>query len=223
LKLTYLFLTIFVFSCSSLKYNSSTKKFLPELGEIGVYKSYLLDHNYQSKTVTFVGDPVRLKVEEITVKEREIFKKNDSPANIGMDSTLISIEVLDKISIIQQINSNKDLLKHLKKTDNYRLVSKVVVHFSNDIMDSILSSEEIYLIQNRQNTLSLELRKNNKAISQIEFSEGIIVDFNALDFCWGLNKRREAEIFDIVPVGSNCNGDTYKTAKKVEKKNEFKF
>jgi hypothetical protein len=90
-------------------------------------------------------------------------------------------------------------------------------------LNKLRNSDELYLIQNKEKTLSLELRKENKSIGFVEFVEGKIVDFKTSDFCWGLNKRRETEIFDLVPEGSNCNGDTYKTAEKVEKKNKFKF
>jgi hypothetical protein len=63
----------------------------------------------------------------------------------------------------------------------------------------------------------------NKIFDQVEFTDGKIVKFKTSEFCWGLNKRREPEIFDLVPEGTECSGDTYKSAKKVVKKNEFKF
>jgi hypothetical protein len=101
--------------------------------------------------------------------------------------------------------------------------SQVTVHFPNSILKEIASSDEIYLIQNRAKTLSLSLLTENKIFDQVEFTDGKIVKFKTSEFCWGLNKRREPEIFDLVPEGTECSGDTYKSAKKVVKKNEFKF
>ena len=88
---------------------------------------------------------------------------------------------------------------------------------------NIRASDELYLAQNKEKTLSIELRKDDKSIGDIEFVQGRIVNFHTSDFCWGLNKRREAVVFDIVPTGSSCSKETFKTAKKAEKKNEFKF
>lgn len=221
----YILLFVVVASCKPIQYKQSTDVSLPELGTLGIYNTYLLGNDYQPKTITDLNDPVRLKWEEIKIQKREIFIKKDSLSlsSPQKDSTLISFDILDKVGLLEQMNADKDLMKYLRKNEKYKLVSEVTVHFPNNILQEIQSSDEVYLIQSKTKTLSLRLLKDNKIFNQIEFADGEIVKFKTTEFCWGLNKRREPEIFDLVPDGTECSGDTYKSAKKVEKKNEFKF
>lgn len=216
-------LFVVVVSCKPIQYRHSTDISLPELGTLGIYTSYLLGNDYQPKTITNLSDPIRLQWEAITIQKREIFTKKDTLITSQKDSILISFEILDNVGLLKQINADKELMKYLRKNEKYKLVSEVTVHFPDNILQQIQSSDEIYLTQNKAKTLSLNLLKNNKVSSQIEFTDGKIVKFKTSEFCWALNKRREPEIFDLVPEGTECSGDTYKSAKKVEKKNEFKF
>lgn len=223
MRILFLVALITIVSCKPLFYRQSTDTSLPELGTMGIYTSYLLGYDYQPKTIANLTNPVRLKWEEIKIKKREIFIKKDSLSPPLKDSILISFEILDKVGMLKQMNVDKELMKYLRKNEKYKLVSQVTVHFPDNILQEIQSSDEVYLIQSKTKTLSLSLLKNNKIFNQIEFTDGKMVKFKTTEFCWGLNKRREPEIFDLVPEGTECNGDTYKSAKKVEKKNEFKF
>ena len=219
----YLLLLLTVVSCGTIKYKSTTAENLPELGTIGVFTNYLLEKDHQSKTVVTFSIPIRLSYKDISIKERELFNKKDTLNTIPKDSTLISFEILDKISLVKQINADAALLKYLTKASNYKLVTQVTIHFSDSVYSRIKKADEVYLMQRKQNTLTLELRKDNKTLDWVEFTDGAIVNFKALEFCWGQNRRRDIEIFDLVKSGSNCGEDTYKSVKKVKKKNEFKF
>ena len=223
MRFIYILFFLVVASCKPIQYKHSTDVSLPELGTMGIYTSYLLGNDYQPKTIANLSEPVRLQWEAITIQKRKIFIKKNSLYIPQKDSILTSFEVLDKVGLLKQINADKDLMKYLRKNEKYKLVSKVTVHFPEAILQDIQSSDEIYLTQNKTKTLSLSLLKGNKVFNQIEFTDGKIVKFKTTEFCWGLNKRREPEIFDLVPEGTECSGETYKTAKKVEKKNEFKF
>lgn len=210
-------------SCSNLKHKSTLQESLPELGTIGVYKTYLLDANYQPKAVLSLSTPIKVHLEKVKIEPRPLFNKRDSIQQPVKDSIHISLEILDKLSVIHEINLNETLLDFLKGTNQNRLVSKIEILFPDPVLNQILAAEEIYLVQNRQKTLSLELRSGNKKTEQVEFSEGTITRFQTTEFCWGQNGRRKIVVFDLVPAGSNCSSPTYKSVKKVRKKNEFKF
>ena len=210
-------------SCKPIQYKQSTDTSLPELGVVGIYTNFLLGNDYQPKTIISLSGPVRLQWKETRIQKRKFFVEKDSLSPLQKDSTLISFEILDKVGLLTQVNADTDLIKYLRKNERYKLVSEVTVHFPSNIQKEIKASDEIYLIQNKSKTLSLSLLKENKIFSRVEFNEGKIIKFKISEFCWGLNKRRETEIFDLVPEGTECSGDTYKTAKKAEKKNEFKF
>lgn len=211
-------------SCKPIQYKQYTDKSLPELGTLGIYTSYLLGNDYQPKTIINLSDPVRIQWEEIKIQKRGIFaKKRDSLSPQPKDSILISFEILDKVGLLRQMNADKELMKYLRKNENYTLASQVTIHFPEPILRQIQSSDEIYLTQTKAKTLSLSLLKNNEILTLVEFTDGKIVKFKISEFCWGMNRRRVPEIFDLVPEGAECSGDTYKTARKVVKKNEFKF
>jgi len=223
LKYISLLIILVLFSCKPLQYVNKTDKVLPELGTFGVYSNYLLDNSHIPKSVVALKNPVRLKVQEIKVEKRAIFNRRDSLQASQKDSSLVSIEILDNISLISQLNKDKDLLEYLKKGENYSIVSKTKIHFPTSILQTIQSADEYYLVQNKEKTLSIELRQNNNLLEVIDFSDGKIVDIKVSDFCWGQNKKRKIEIFDFVPKGTSCNKNTYKSAQKAKKKNEFKF
>lgn len=210
-------------SCKPIQYRQTTDVSLPELGTLGIYTTYLLGNDYQPKTIANLNKPIRLQWEEIKLQKREIFTKKDTLSPPQKDSTLITIKILDKVGLLEQMNADRDLMKYLRKNEKYKLVSQITVHFPETILQLVQSSDEIYLTQSKAKTLSLSLLKNNKIFNQIEFTDGKIVKFKTSEFCWGLDKRRELDIFDLVPEGTECSGETYKSVKKVEKKNEFKF
>tara|TARA_E500000318_G_scaffold106763_1_gene115146 strand:- start:117 stop:800 length:684 start_codon:yes stop_codon:yes gene_type:complete len=224
-KTNLLFFIIFCLlsSCDSLKHTTQVKKTLPELGTIGVYETYLLGTNYQPKTILSISEPVKVHLEKIKIEQRQVFIKKDSIQQPKQDSTHVTLEILDKLRVINEINTNPTLLSYLMETNQNRLVSQVRITFPESILSQLLAAEEIYLIQNRQKTLSLELRSGNRKTGQVEFSEGTIVSFQTSEFCWGQNERRKIVVFDVVPKGSQCSETSYKSVKIVKKKNKFKF
>lgn len=213
----------FLASCKPIQYKQSTDTSLPELGVLGIYTNYLLGKDYQPKTIISLSEPVRLQWEVTKIQKRKIFVEKDSLNPLRKDSTLVRFEILDKVGLMTQVNADKELMKYLRKNEGYKLVAEVTIHFPTNILKEIEASDEIYLMQDKSKTLSLSLLKDNKIFNQIEFTDGKIVKFKISEFCWGMNRRREPEIFDLVPEGTECSGDTYKTARKVVKKNEFKF
>lgn len=222
-KLFFFFILSLLSSCHSLKHTNQLKKTLPELGTIGVYETYLLGTNYQPKTVLSLSEPVKVHLEQIKIEPRQLFTKKDSLQQSIQDSTHVTLEILDKLRVINEINENPTLLSYLMETNQNRLVSQVRVTFPEPILKQLLTAEEVYLIQNRQKTLSLELRSGNRKTGQVEFSEGTIVNFQTSEFCWGQNERRRVVVFDLVPTGTQCSETSYKSVKKVRKNNEFKF
>lgn len=212
--------SIFLFSCKSVLYKTETKKSLPELGTIGVFENYITQQITNEKSIIDLSIPLRLKTERVTESKRELFNSKDT---INPSKNYLILEILDKFSLLEQINQNKELSGYLKNNSKLRVVTQVSIDFSETIELEILNSQEIYLIQNKQRTLSLELRNDNKTTKIIEFSEGRIIDFKASEFCWGTKKGFKVQILDVVDTGSECHGDLYKTYKRAKRKTEFNF
>ncbi|MEM7087108.1 MAG: hypothetical protein AAF489_13055 [Bacteroidota bacterium] len=218
----YVFLLVLFSACNTLKYTSSTEKVLPELGTIGVFKEFVLHKSYEGKSVITLEQPLRLQWQEMKVSERQFFKKSDSKAQ-KTDSTLLIIEVLDQLGLIQQINQDIPTLSFLKKAEECQIITGVTLSYSEMILDTFRKADEAYLIQNKEKTLSIELRQDNKFLSTVEFSQGTIIAIQKASFCWGQNKRKEVVIFDLTSPGMSCSNDTYRTARQAKKKNEFNF
>lgn len=220
----FLLLTVLLsVSCNTLKYKTTSETKLPELGAIGYSQNYLLNKQFQSKTTVSITDPIRVIAKEITISDRKLFTPKNNSEKKVTDSTLVSFEIFDKVALIKQINQDPELLAFLRKSETDHIVTASTHSVDALILKIIDSADELYLIQNKQKTLSLELRKNNKPFETIEFSNGIITSYKVSEFCWGLNKRRDPQVFDLVESGTGCGENLYKSAQKAEKKNEFKF
>ena len=218
----YVFLLVLFGACNTLKYTSTTQKALPELGTIGVFKEFALHHSYEGKSVVLLDQPLRLQWREMKITERNLFKKSDSSAR-KVDSTLLVIEVLDKLGLAQQLNQNTASLEFLKKAEDCQIITGLTLFYAEEILHTFREADEAYLIQNKEKTLSIELRRENNYLATVEFASGEIKSIEKSSFCWGQNKRRDIVIFDLVPSGSSCTNDTYRTARQAKKKNEFKF
>lgn len=223
IRILLFFFATFLFSCNTIKQKKTLAQKLPELGTIGVYKDYLIADVEETKTIPSLVEPVRVKIEELTISERNWFVKKDSLAVDKEKITLLKISILDHFSLIQQFNKDKTLRNYLSSIDNIKLVSEVVISFPNNILESIRNSDEAYLVQNKEKTLSVQLRKANKVLKVIEFEEGVIAQFKASSFCWGSNQGQRIQIVDLISPGAKCNNNSYRSAQRAKRKAEFKF
>ena len=222
-RILLFFFAVFVSSCTTIKHKKTLAEKLPELGSIGVYKDYLIADVKETKTIPSLDKPVRLKIEELTISERNWFAKKDSLALEKEKTTLLKISILDHFSLIQQFNKDKTLRNYLASIDNVKLVSEVVMSFPNNILESIRNSDEAYLVQNKEKTLSIQLRKANKVLKVIEFEDGKIAQIKASSFCWGSNQTQRVQIVDLISPSAKCNTNSYRSAQKAKRKAEFKF
>jgi len=212
-----------VVSCKSIQHKQEKEVKLPELGSIGLYEDYALENRALTKSVPSLTQGVRLQVETIKVSKRNLFTKKDSIPATKKDSLLYSFQLLDPLGMINQLNKDRELMSYLKKGDVYRMVTQITMHLPDNKITALKNADEMYLVQRKEKTLSIELRKENKAFDRIEFDEGTITSYKASQFCWGTKKGFRVGILDLVPVGSPCSSQTYTTAKKAARKTEFKF
>lgn len=207
-------------SCKSITHQTEIKKSLPSLGHLGIFQKYIAQEIINEKAIITINTPLRIKVESIRESKRELFTGKDS---VNPTKKYLSLEILDKFSLLEQISQNEELLGYLKSNANVRVISKVFIEFSETVTQEILKAQEYYLVQHKEKTLSIELRNENKTTRIIEFSEGIIVDYESSEFCWGTKKGYKVELIDLVEEGHRCNTEAYKSYKKAKRKSEFSF
>ncbi len=223
-KIFLLALTAVLLSaCSQITHRTVTETQYPELGTLGVYKNYTLQTIAQSKTIMDLEAPLRLMAVQQKVAKRKIFVKKDSLQRKKNDSLLVSLEILDKISLVETLNKDKELVRYLKGGNDFGVVTGVTIHFPETLRSSIARAQELYLVQNKEKTLSIEVRNQNKVAKTIEFGEGKIVSYKASHFCWGTSNGYKVRIMDLVDEGKTCGEDQYKSAKRAERKTEIRF
>lgn len=213
-------MSLFLVGCSSLHYKKTTQESLPSLASIGDFKSYVLDTSIENSGVLKVSTPIKISVSKISINKRNFLTKKKQKTEEKLDSTQIKLTIIDKLSLLDQIKDNKDLLTFLKINSSQKIVTDVIIQFPNDIMNTLLEAEEVYLVQNKQTTLSLEIRKNNKRKQLVEFSEGIILNYEASYFCWGALNNQKIRLVD---VSNNCSDGSSKSYKKVKQKATIQF
>jgi membrane carboxypeptidase/penicillin-binding protein PbpC len=218
--ITILIITFLISSCNTIQYSKKTNHRLPELGVIGNYKNLLLEDTQISKTILPLQEAIVIKKELIEEAKRKLFTKDSLPQET---KTSIKFSIIDKMGVVNQINNNSQLLENLKLTSQNKIVTEVKIAFPKSIENTILQADEVYLVQEKESTLSLQLRNNNKVSETISFSEGTILDYKASQFCWGKSSKNKIEIFDLVPSNSSCGEELYNSATKAKKKTEFKF
>ena len=208
--------------CSSLKYSTAVLEDSPELITIGEFKKYATDSYANPKGMITLSSPLRLKTQKIVLKKRSLFS-NDSLRNIQQDSVLISFEILDKFALIEQMKTSQTTSAFLKQNPKESIVTKISMSLPEYLQQRVMECDEVYLIQNQRNSHSITLYKNNTLIETISFADGAIVNFETSSFCWGQNKKRRIEIFDLVDKRHTCDGGLYKSANKAKKAHELSF
>ncbi len=222
MKLFYSIIAIFLLGCAQIKYSKSIQRKLPELGTIGVFEQYFVKDVLQPKAFVSLDSPVRVKAEKVIVSKRQIFTKKDSTSK-PLDSTLVTLSIVEPRSIVNQINKDKDLFLYLKNQENFKIITKTEINFPDILLHKIFSSEELFLNQSETGLLSLRLVTDGKDIGNINFSEGRTVDFHASNFCWGFNKGYKVQLIDIVEHGTGCGENGYLSYSRAEKKAQIKF
>ncbi|MEL6809708.1 MAG: hypothetical protein AAFP76_00040 [Bacteroidota bacterium] len=209
--------------CQSIQYHKVEDRRLPELGAIGIFKEFTLQEVQQTRTIVDLSKPIRIMGSPILVSKRDFFRKKDSLAPKAKDSTLLRLKIMDSYSLVQRINEDKKLVQFLKSGNDFRIITEVTMSYPAEILEKLNKADELYLIQQKEKTLSIQLRENNKASGSLDFANGTIVDIRASEFCWGTPKGYKVVLMDLVPVGSNCSGRMYKSAEKAERKADIRF
>lgn len=224
MKINYIIILLLISGCTTFQYTKTSEKVYPEIGTIGVFEKYVFQKINNPKTILKIDTPIRLDIQNIEIKKINFFKNKDSLTRKKKDSILVKLKVVDELSLVQQINKNKELLNYLKRTNDNTVVTEVTINYPNVILSKLKNADELYLVQNKEKTLSIQLRKNNKILDPIEFSSGKIVNYKVSNFCWGSSsKYGKVKIISLTGNNTRCNADTYNSPKRAERKTKVKF
>jgi len=236
-----LILVVLVSSCKTVRINKQPQRIASsaiEFGTIGELNSNLEINAFQTNAIPKYQEKIRVQV-AIVLHNKSTFNalkkasklqgKNvaikfiDSLAN---KPKYVSFQLIDYVSIVTQLNSEKNssIIEHLKIAPKSRLVTTISINFSNPLLKSIESAEEIYLVNNKHKKYGLALYKSNKLYKTIELTSSTIFAYKLSSFCWTLNKRKEPILINVISENLECKNKTYSSYQKaLPKEQKVKF
>jgi hypothetical protein len=232
---TYLFSILIIFWLSSCKVGSfghDNGIFLPSQSLPGTIVVK------QSKNFTEAGFPkleekIKLSIQKKLFTKnsiREYNKKvhqNEQKVEI-IDSLELKphhykLEIADKIGLITALNhiENNNLRTYLQTTQKNLIITSVEVYFPSEVSVLIDKASEIYLVNNKSSSYSLELFNKDRTRSIIDFREGTSFGYGFSAFCWRENNRRQPEVAAFRKKGRSCPGNTEKNPDKFKSEDIF--
>lgn len=237
IKILYLLITsCLIFSCKIGSIGQEQGKFLtsePILGTIGIYKDDIISPNFTSAGMAEFEEKIKLTSGFQLFQKSSIKKYNKGVLSdedqlriidsLNIHPGYFKFEIGDKVGLIRALNSpnNQNLKEYLEITKGNQILIGVDIYFPQEITLLIQNATEVYLVNNKKSSYSLELLNRDKTTRIIHFDEGRSFGYYFMSFCWKENKRRKGNIAAFRPINSSCPGSTFKNPKKIYSEDIF--
>lgn len=237
--IAYFSLIICCYSCKSISVNNESQKTTTQniqLGTIGEQKDFILEQDYNHIALPKYKNLIKVNIIKNSFNKStyKAFKKAEILQNVSVaieyvDSSkvkpsFIKLEIADRLPIINSLNNNNDIFEYLKNKSASHIITSLSIAFDIDILQSIQNSDEAYLADSGIDGYVLVLFKDEIEQRIIKFMEGVVFAYQASNFCWQEDDRRQLNIVDIVESTDKCPSNTYRSAKRAKKKiNYYKF
>lgn len=154
------------------------------------------------------------------IKEEEKLKIVDS---LNIHPTHYVVEIADKVGLIAALNGdqNENLKTFLERTRKSVIVTSMHIYFPAELETLIDQASEIYLVNNKKSSYSLEVLKKDRTREIVEFNDGIAFGYDFSSFCWSEDFKHQLEIAALKENGRSCPGDTEKKPEKLKNKDLF--
>lgn len=205
----------------------------PIIGSIGIFKGDIISEYFSPAGKAELDEKIRLTKEFQKFNKSKIKKYNEDILNedeklkivdsINLHPGYFKFEIGDKVGLIKALNgpNNQNLKKYLEVTRDNQILTGVDIHFPQDITTLINNATEVYLINNKKSSYSLELLNKDRTTRLIHFDEGRAFEFYFMSFCWKENYKHMAEIAAFRNPNSSCPGSTFKKPDKIYSKDIF--
>lgn len=236
-KILYLLITsCLIFSCKIGSIGQEQGKSLvsePVIGSIGIFKEDIISGKFTSAGITEMDEKIRLTsnfqlFKKSTIKKynRGVLHKEDQIQiidSLNIHPGYFKFEIADKVGLIKALNSymNQNLKEYLEITKGNQILIGVDIYFPQEITSLIQNATDVYLVNNKKSSYSLELLNRDRTTRIIHFDEGRSFGYYFMSFCWKENKRRKADIAAFRPVNASCPGSTLKNPNKIYSEDIF--
>lgn len=229
------FLLIILFisfaSCQTLKIKDKTYKVsnaTTEIGSIGLSKSLYIKNDFSTRTFPLLENKIRVDVTIVPFNKKankfylQKAKYNQNQSKIDYIDSLdtkpemVTITILDVAAYVLEINSenNKNVITFLKDVKKSKVVTSIAVTLSVENMAKIKQADAYYLTNNQDKKYTLVLFKSGKKTESIDLQSGVVLAYELSKCCWGLNKKNNWYLADIIEDCKSCKGNTHSTIKE---------
>ena len=199
------------------------------LGEIGKSNTSFLHRDMQAVGKPSLSRPIPIQVREVPFvksaykKYTELNKMKGQETKVQFVDSLpikpkyISLEISDMVALADQLNeeANKGIRSYLAKDAANKILVQVSAMASNTIVDKVLLADGIFLTQDRNNLLGIELVSGSSR-EFVVLSEFEVFDYGTGSFCWGLDRYGNERIEVIALNGDSCPKETEPKAYKLD-------
>jgi len=202
------------------------------LGIVGLDKDFILQGEFNSTAIPMYGEPLKVMV-TVTPFTKQTYKaflkaKALQSADVEVDyidsikskPRYIKFQIADKVALINALNSeeNSSVKKYLSHNINSNVLTSVSLALGELDLEAITNADAVFLAEKGLKTYVLQLYKNALKTKTISFNQGVVFAYKQSNCCWQGNKRHRLDIVDLVAEYNNCPNNTYRSAKRAEKK-----
>ncbi|RXG11387.1 hypothetical protein DSM03_11724 [Leeuwenhoekiella aestuarii] len=233
-----LLISVLVISCTTYERILATPQAAPvELGMIGDLDATVTTKEFQTIGIPQLNQKIRLTpvFRTFNAMDFKAYKKLKGQQSLGftvnyVDSLpvkpqYIRLKIQDQIAVLDELNAtrNENLKNQILTNTSADVVTQVDWVLSETFINQMKAADAIFLSQNTNGIPLIVISKNDQ-VSEIRFSEGLVLSYEVSQFCWGLNKRNEPELMAISKPGESCNGDLKRNGNRLKKsKNLFNY
>ncbi|MFL1013665.1 hypothetical protein [Flavisericum labens] len=227
-----LFLLFTFFNCKSLPigYGATTTSHQVSLGSVGVNSTSLLDSEFNQTAVPNYSEPIKVSVNLVPFSKRsyKAFEKANAVQSakikvnyidsIPQKPNYIKLQIADKVSIINALNSNgnESVKTYLANNKNAKVLTDVSMAFNPKELQSLMGANSVFLVESGVKTYSLKWYDKTGKQQLVPFNNGVVFAYGTSNCCWRVNNRHKFDIVDLVDYGS-CPKNTYGSANRAEK------
>lgn len=232
-----LFITILCLtSCKLISLGQDQTRSLssgPVIGTIGVLQEDIITSKFVQAGLPQLDEKIKLMMEYSLFSKRSLRKFNSGVIkeeqklkiidSIELRPGYFKIGISDKVGLIKTLNQekNRGLKDYLEVTKNNQILTAMEIYFPPEITALLEDATEVYLVNNKKSSYSLELLNKDGSTRLINFDEGHSFGYSFMAFCWNENYKHKADIAAFRNLNTSCPGSTHKNPDKVYSKDIF--
>ncbi len=228
-------------SCKTLSINEVSQTNTTQqvtLGSIGLEKDFILQSEFNNTSIPAYNEPIKVSL-MVTPFNKQTFKaftkaKALQSANVTVNYVdsikrkphYVKLQIADKVAVIDALNAeeNSAVKTYLSHNAYANILMNLSMALNQIDLEAITKADAVFLVEKGYKTYVLQLYTNAVKTQTIPFNQGVIFAFKGSNCCWQANKRHKLDIVDLVTEFNSCPHNTYRSAKRTEKKiNSFKF